>query len=284
MHCKFNFLKSNKHLNQKIRLGIINFTNCLPINYCFDKWAIERITLNRGNPVLLNQMIKDGQIDAAPISSFEYLNNQKSYTLIKEAVISSDGECGSVILFSNFPLEELEGKKIALPNNSATSINMLKVLLIKSGLDLNKITFLNHRYHCSLQEFLNSEFDAVLCIGDNALFNRINCSSKILKYDLGCLWKNFTGLPAVFGTWVARTDWATKQADDFIWIKFLIDKAVEAGSTIYLNDVIKLAASDLNLEKIVIEDYLTSKISYKFGNLHEKSLALFEKYIKELLN
>jgi len=267
---------------EKISLGLINFTNCLPINYTLEKWAHEDIILSWGHPVLINQLMKEGQVHVAPISAFEYLQNESDYVLIKEACISSDAECGSVILFSNHKPEDLAGKTIGIPHNSATSINMLKIILNEKGILLESINFVRHKYEKPLLEALDSEFDAVLYIGDQALVSRIKYQDKILQYDLGKVWKEMTGLPPVFGTWVARADWAVNHKDDFDRIKFLISKAVEAGLGMYFNEVIQKAASELDLADYFIKDYLTAKIKYNLTTEHEKSLDLFKKFYNKL--
>jgi len=269
-------------MNHKISLGLINFTNCLPINYTLEKWALEDIILSWGHPVLINNLIKEQQVHVAPISAFEYLMNEKDYVLIKEACITSDAECGSVILFSNYKLKDLAGKKIGIPHNSATSINMLKIILNEKGIPLEGINFVRHKYQKPLNEMLDKEFDAVLYIGDAALVSGIKYNDLILQYDLGKLWKEITGLPPVFGTWVARADWADTHKDDFERVKFLINKAVEAGLGMYFNEVIQKAASELDLSEYYIKDYLTAKIKYTFTPEHEKSLNLFKKFYNKL--
>lgn len=265
-----------------VSIGIINFTNCLPINYTLEKWSLGKVILSRGNPTLINQLMKDGQIHVAPISSIEYLINEDDYVLLKDACITSDAECGSVILFSNYKIEELQGKIIGIPYNSATSIEMLKIILKEKGILLENITFLKHKYKDILVDALENDFDAVLYIGDNALTSRIKCKKEIIQYDLGKLWKDLTGLPPVFGVWVARADWVAIHKDDFDWVKFIINKAVEAGLGIYFNELIKVAASNLNLEDHYIKDYLTNKIKYTFTLDHEKSLYLFKELYKKL--
>lgn len=259
----------------KISFGLINFTNCLPINYTLGKWAPEDIIISRGHPALINQLMKDAQVQVAPISAFEYLMNENDYILIKEACITSDAECGSVILFSNLKLEELKGRRIGIPYDSATSIAMLKVLLNEQGI-FSSANFIRHKYEKPLQEALDKEFDAVLYIGDAALKARYNYKDRFYQYDLGKLWKETTGLPPVFGTWAAKADWALTHKDDFDRVKFLINKAVEAGLGVYFNEVVEKAASDLVLPYDFVKDYLSAKIKYNFTTEHEKSLELFK--------
>ena len=295
------------NISNPISLGLINFTNCLPINYTLEKWALEDIVLSWGHPVLINQLMKEGQVHVAPISAFEYIQNENDYVLIKEACITSDAECGSVILFSNHKLEDLAGKKIGIPHDSATSINMLKIILNEKGILLESINFVRHKYEKPLNEALGGDFDAVLYIGDNALVSRFllchceelatkqsTCSkggngllrfarNDMYQYDLGKVWKEMTGLPPVFGTWVARADWAANHKDDFDRVKFLISKAVEAGLGMYFNEAVQKAVSELNLTDYFIKDYLTVKIKYNLTIEHEKSLDLFKKLYQQIL-
>lgn len=261
-----------------ISIGQINFLNCLPVNYSFRTWGLENIVLSDGYPSLINQLMEDQQIHIAPISSIEYLKNQDKYSLIDTISISSFGEAGSVVLFSNFEFNELEGKKIGIPYTSATSIALLKVLLQENKINLNNVKFSLHKYETGLDEMLKGDYDAVLFIGDPALVANIQYQDKFLKYDLGKLWFDKTGYPMVFGTWVAQSDWKICYGDDFDRISFLLNKAVDAGLNMYLNEIIELAAESLKLEKIHIKKYLRDNINYTFTDQHKHSLKLFQNF------
>jgi len=273
--------------NDKISIGLINFTNCLPINHALEKMNHGELLFSRRYPALINGLMKEGQVHVAPISSIEYLRNEEDYILIKEACITSEAECGSVILFSSCKLEDLAGKRVGIPYNSATSIAMLEVLLIEKGIALESIKFSVHKYAGASPLQPDKEFDAVLYIGDAALVARYQMNEiltpetqaqndRIYQYDLGRLWKEVTGLPPVFGTWAARADWAATHEDDFNRVKRLITKAVEAGLGVYFNEVIKIAAEDLELPCDFVKDYLSAKIKYNFTPECEKSLYLFK--------
>ncbi|OGI02543.1 MAG: hypothetical protein A2104_09325 [Candidatus Melainabacteria bacterium GWF2_32_7] len=271
----------NKELS-KISLGLINFTNCIPVNYSLYEWSHDKLVLSEGYPTLINQLMRDKQVHVAPISSIEYLNNQDLYTLIDNVCISSDGEVDSVILFSNYDFMDLEEKTIGIPYTSSSSIALLKILLNEYQYDLNRIKFKTHKYETSLEDALKNRFDAVLYIGDPALIANIKYQDQFKKYDLGKLWKDFTGYPMTFGTWVAQSDWASSQEDDYNWICFILDKAVEAGLNMYFNEIINITSTKLNLDKNHIENYLTKKINYNFTQKHKEGLELFKKLYDNL--
>ena len=262
----------------KTKIGLIEFTNCLPLNYSFERQNLEDIEFVYGTPAELNQLMDRGEIVAASISSFEYLQNQDKYTLIETACIASDGECGSVLLFSDketFSAEEIlhingAAMLLGVPCDSASSTAMLKVLLNEQGVDLSRVNFVEHDYSKTPQEYLDSGLDAVLFIGDRALK-----AKDFLNYDLGTLWKETTGLPAVFGTWAVSSDWAKKNPEKLNQLNSLIAKAIETGLGIYFNEVIEKASCNLCIKKDIIREYLTRKIRYEFTEKHEQSLELF---------
>jgi len=269
--------------NRHINLGIMNFTNCLPINYSLCKWNLEGLIFNNGCPTELNRLMIDGKIDIAPVSSVEYLHNQDKFTLLDNICISSFGKVDSVVLFSNYEMKKLSGKHIGIPYTSASSIALLKIFLAQNNADIDSIKFSVHSYENSLEEFLNKKYDAVLFIGDPAFLANIKFHNKYLIYDFGECWFNMTNLPMVFATWVARTDWVMSNNDDFIWIKSILDKAVESGLNVYFNEIINLTSENFKIDKIFIEDYLTNKIKYNFTENHWKSLKLFKEMNDSLI-
>lgn len=266
----------NNNVNSTISMGLINFVNCIPINYSLYKWGHEKLILSDGYPTLLNQLMLDNQLHVAFVSSIEYLKNMDKYTLIEEPCISSDGEVGSVILFSNCDFEDLEEKVVGIPYTSSSSNTLLKVLLDQYGYDLGRIEFVTHKYESSLESMLNGKFDAVLYIGDPALTGNIKYKDKFKCYDLGKMWKDLTDCPMTFGTWVARTDWKINNEDDYNWVSFILNKAVEAGLNMYFNDIVEIAQRKLEIDRIHVEDYLTRKINYSFTNKHREGLELFK--------
>ncbi len=265
---------------EKTKIGLINFTNCLPINYSLEQYKPCDTEFIYGTPAELNRLMSENKIDVAPISSYEYLRYKNLYTLIKSACISSDGECGSVILFSNADINSLNHCKIGVPIDSASSIALLKIILNEFGNETVNINFMEHKYEHTPQKYLNSGFDAVLFIGDNALKENTANKNQVLRYDIGKLWKQVTGYPAVFGTWAARTAWVNENQDEFLRINNLIIKAIETGLGVYFNEILNEASAGLKLDRQIIREYLGQKIQYKFTGKHEKSLDIFKKLNK----
>ena len=191
-----------------LRVGHITYANCAPFfHYLAASGFGGRIV--PGVPSRLNAMLAAGDIDVSPSSSFEYARNWREYLLLPGQSISSFGPVRSVLLFSVRRLEELDHTTIHLTGESATSVNLLKILLQE---------FLLQR-HCHYEvaegdvETLVEGGGSALLIGDRALRMRLSRNAWKCCYDLGELWARFTGLPFVFALWILRRDAARRQPE-----------------------------------------------------------------------
>lgn len=197
------------------RVGHIQFINCFPLFYgLIEKKFLLEIDLIKGNPTDLNRMLAANLLDMAAISSIAYARNYRDYVLMPDISISADGDIKSIYLFSKLPIEELDQKKIAMTNISATSQALLRIIM-------------GQHYHLA-PEYFNSapelgamllEADAALLIGDDALRTRYKTEDKLFIYDLGQEWKKMTGLPMVFAVWAVRKDWAYVHINELREIK-----------------------------------------------------------------
>ncbi len=188
------------------RVGHIQFINCFPLFYgLIEKKFLLDIDLIKGNPTDLNRMLAQGELDLAPISSIAYAQNYDQYLLMPDISISADDEVKSIYLFSKYPIEELDQKNIALANISATSQLLLKIIM-------QNYYRIVPRYFASAPELraMLMEADAALLIGDDALRAKYRHDQSLYVYDLGHLWKKYSGLPMVFAVWAIRKDFARR--------------------------------------------------------------------------
>jgi chorismate dehydratase len=184
-----------------LRIGRIAYLNVAPYFHYLASCGFDGEIVS-GVPAELNAMLADGFIDACPSSSFEYGQNPEKYFLLPGHSISSIGPVHSVLLFAPGPVSSLAGNKIAITGESATSINLLKILLAEfSGID--NVTFAVPDN--SVEECLSSGQPALL-IGDRALAAAVNCPRGFQTIDLGALWYHFTGMPFVFALWILRKE------------------------------------------------------------------------------
>lgn len=184
-----------------LRIGRIEYANCTPLFHVLqEKFNCSGYEFIAGVPAELNRKLLNGEIDVSPSSSIEYAYHPDSYTILPQLSISSIGAVASVLLFSKVPIGELDGRKILLSSESATSVNLLKILL-------------GQRFGCSCTyevarksaTVADDNTLALLLIGDSALRTSFE-KSDLLVYDLGEMWYKWTGLPFVFALWFCRNE------------------------------------------------------------------------------
>lgn len=191
-----------------LRVGQILYTNVLPVYFYLDQSRFEdRVSFIRQVPAQLNQAMARGEIDLGPISSFSYAEHASHYVALADLSVSAKGEVGSLFLFSKKPIEQLNGARIALTSTSATTVNLLKIILAKF-----------YEYEVSyvtqdpvLPQMLK-EADAALLIGDDAIRAKRE-TTGLHVYDLGELWYRFTGYSMTFALWAVRKEVIAEHGD-----------------------------------------------------------------------
>ncbi|MBS72077.1 MAG: hypothetical protein CMO20_03870 [Thermoplasmata archaeon] len=248
-------------------LGRVSFVNCDPLFHGIsDNWGV----LPAPPSWLTGHVLKKDCL-VAPIPTAAYAEHHSDLILLPDICIGSDGEVGSVLLFSNKDLSDI--KDIALPTDSSTSTKLVMYVLEKHGITPNPIEMgpdLSHMLDIC---------DAALLIGDRAL-DEANRFPELVKLDLGSEWKRITGLPMVFAVFAALN------TED----KHMLNMAHNE----LLDNAIKFK-QDMNYKQSVI-DYTTSRSGFNrervlkyFGevtnildNNHRKGLELFLKNVCNL--
>ena len=184
-----------------LRIGQIKYANCTPLFHVLrEQFPCSGYEFVTGVPAELNRMLLNGEVDVCPSSSIEYAKHPDCYKILPQLSISSIGAVASVLLFSKVPVDQLDGCKILLSAESATSVNLLKILL-------------GQRFGCSCTfevappgtNVAGSESAALLLIGDSAL-HYSSVKSDLFVYDLGDMWYAWTGLPFVYALWLCRVE------------------------------------------------------------------------------
>jgi chorismate dehydratase len=190
-----------------IRIGKIKFTNVWPLFYYFPQQRPEfrdSVQFEEQVPTQLNRAIAAGTIDMGPISSFAYGANYREYLLYPDMSVSAHGQVRSILLFHREPLERVAHSRVALPTTSATSVNLLKIILEKFYGGSPSYT-----YAAPSLEDMMKEHDAALLIGDDAI--RASWQNHgYLVTDLGEEWLRQTGQWMSFAVWAIRKDTADR--------------------------------------------------------------------------
>lgn len=189
------------------RVGHIQFLNCLPLyDGLVRSGSLLDVELRKDTPDRLNDALLAGDLDIGPISLVPALQHADELLVLPDLAVGSAGRVLSVVLVSTVPLDELDGRTVALGATSRTSVLLARMLLEQRH-------GLRPSYEVMPPE-LNAmlrEADAAVLIGDPALRATYEAPGRGLHLtDLGAAWHDWTGLPMVFAVWAARRDYAAR--------------------------------------------------------------------------
>jgi chorismate dehydratase len=190
-----------------LRVGRIPYINCYPVYGGIDRGVVELdAELVDGIPSHLNRLMARGALDISVISAVEYARDAARYLLLPDLAISCDGPVRSVMLFSRVPAASLSARRVLVTRSSMTSVALLE-LLFEHVWDARPSFVPADAEIADLARAEQPEHDARLIIGDAALLLSSGTSDLARQYpyayDLGAVWKEWTGLPFVFAVWVA---------------------------------------------------------------------------------
>jgi chorismate dehydratase len=190
-----------------MRVGRIPYINCYPVYGAVDRKIVSLDgDLVDGVPSALNHAMAAGTLDVSVISAVEYARDAARYLLLPDLAISCDGPVRSVMLFSRRPAETLDGGRVLVSRSSMTSVALLQ-LMFEQVWHASPAFVPADAEVADLARTVEAH-DARLIIGDAALMLTSGTSALAADYpyvyDLGAVWKEWTGLPFVFAVWVAQ--------------------------------------------------------------------------------
>ena len=195
-----------------MKIGRIPYINCYPVYGAIDRGVVNLgADLVDGVPTDLNARMAAGQLDISVVSAVEYARDADRYLLLPDLAISCDGPVRSVMLFSKRPAGELTSRNVVVSRSSMTSVALLELLF-------ESVWHSNPRFvagDAEIRDVVDSSLDtdARLVIGDAALVLGSNHRERYpYAYDLGQMWKEWTGQPFVFAVWVAQRSTDVKEA------------------------------------------------------------------------
>jgi chorismate dehydratase len=260
---------------QPIRIGQINFANVWPIFHHFPKEQfLNEIEFITQVPTSLNLAMAKSEIDMGPISSFAYGKDFEKYVLFPDLSVSAFGAVQSILLFHQQPIANLGQGTIALPTTSATSVNLLKILLAKfNGIHPQ------YQYAAPSLNDMMEHAEAALLIGDDAIKAQwSNPSYKVT--DLGEMWRRATGQWMSFAVWAVRKQVAQEQPELVarIYRAFIYSKQQSLKN---LKPLVTDAQNAIGGNEAYWQRYFT-QLNYEFGPKQWEGLQLYYDYAFEL--
>ena len=175
------------------------------------------------------------------------------------------------MLFSNHGWRDLEGKRIGITNETATSVRLLQVLLEKKY----QVKSTLERLHEGINDY--SGFDAVLLIGDEALRrNKFGLEGFELVYDLAKEWYDWKKMPFVFAVWAVEKRLPAGVKRD---LNNVIERSL-AESVNRFAEIGLLAGKRIGLTTAEVEEYLEG-FNFTLGEREREAMGQFRKLVAE---
>ena len=246
---------------KKIKISAVSYLNTKPLLWGLeqDKELLKKIDLSLEIPSQTAARLLNGQVDLGlvPVGILPQLGR---YEIVSDYCIGTEGEVGTVCLFSQKPLSQI--KKIWLDYHSCTSVRLIQILC-------------KHFWQIS-PEFLPAKQGYIeqiegdtagLIIGDRVFTHQHRFT---YCYDLGLAWKQKTGLPFVFAAWVSRTS----LPEDFLnAFNSALGLGIEHIEKVIVRYHSQYPEFDLNT-------YFKQHISYHFDFAKQTALKRFLDYIQ----
>ncbi|HET7509540.1 MAG TPA: menaquinone biosynthesis protein [Solirubrobacterales bacterium] len=230
----------------KLRVGIVNFLNSKPLAWGFLKGHhADLFAPSYHPPAMVARMLGQGNLDVGLIPSIE-VQRIPQLRVLPDLCVGARHEVRSVLLISRCPPEEI--RKVALDQNSRTSVALLRILL-RERWGVVDAEYLHERPDA---ERMLAEADAALLIGDPAL--KVD-RAKYLVHDLAGEWHALTGLPFVFAVWAVRPE------VDLPDLPFYFKSSLRYGLS-SLDTLVRESAAELGLESSEVREYLTENLAF----------------------
>jgi chorismate dehydratase len=253
------------------RVGHIQFLNCLPLY-----WGLARtgtlldLELTKDTPEKLSEQLVKGDLDIGPVTLVEFLRNAEDLVALPDIAVGCDGPVMSCEIVSRVPLEELDGRRVALGSTSRTSVRLAQLLLAEHF-------GVRPEYHTAAPDLaaMMADSDAAVVIGDVGLraYLRQLPEPGLQVHDLGQLWKDWTGLPFVFAVWAVRRDYLAREPETV----HEVHRAFLASRDLALEEIDKVAEQAARWEVFeppVLRRYFTT-LDFRFARDQLAGVAEF---------
>lgn len=242
----------NNGKNNKIKIGRISYINVDPVYYQFDHEPIPAdIRLISRPPAVLNQMLSNNELDISSVSTSAFARHSDQWLMLPDLSISCYGKVLSVLLVSRHSLEELQDKTVLLTDESATAVDLLKLIFSLKGISPKF-----HKASVKSPADLADADSAGLVIGDAALKHKWEKHFDHV-WDLCEIWNQMTGLPFVFGVWAVRKAYAKKYPGRVLSIVEKFKRSKEEGLR-NIADIARLSAEKIGIDPGLSKTYFNS--------------------------
>ncbi len=252
-----------------IKVGRVPYLEAEPFYFDMARRGIE---LRDTTPRQLGDALANGELDAGPAHLADVFRLEADFEPVSGFCFATLNRAVSVCLYSQHPLEELDGVTVGVSDEDVTAAKLLEVLL-------------RQKYGVAPGEFVprpgdvnrpDESFDAFLLIGNRALRRRRGVRGFAHRIDLGEEWVRWTNLPFVFNRWVMRKDLEHRE-------KALLEDALYVGLEEGVDGLYHLNEPRdelLMLPRDVVE--YVQGIRYYVGRSEQQAINRFRECLEQL--
>lgn len=244
------------------QIVLVDYFNTIPFQKALFTDKFDDFDITPAIPAECSNLFfnKDADIALVPIAS--WIAHGSKEKIITDYCIGCDGQVGTVLLQSSVAVEDIQ--TIYLDNHSRTSVELLR-LLCKEYWRIDPVFVVDDVTLVGLQTG-----EAKLMIGDKVFRD---ATAYDYSYDLGEVWKQYTGLPFVFAIWIVK-DHISDQISETINQEF---RAAFKNMPLIVEEC-KEKYPEIDLEK-----YFNSQISYALDEDKLSALYLFKEKLESSL-
>ena len=256
------------HVHAENVIGKIPYLNSVPFYHQFEKRQFRILPVV---PRRMGLLVEKEEIVAGPFSLMDYFRQEDQLELLNWCIATRD-QVKSVMLFSNHGWGDLDGKRIGITDDTATSVRLLQVLLEKKyGVKANF-----ERLHAGVNDF--SGYDAVLLIGDEALHrNKYGLEGFELVYDLAKEWYDWKKMPFVFAVWAVQRSLPKETKEE---LNNLIEQSVKSAEGKF-GVIGELHGTRIGLNRNDVDEYLEG-FNFRLGEREKEAMREFRKLVEEI--
>lgn len=243
-----------------IRIGSVSYLNARPLVYGLE--SNDALRLSFEVPSRLLDGLRDGRYDVSllPVIDYQRLDD---LVIIPAGGIGCDGPTLTVRIFSRVPIEQVT--TVACDTDSHTSVALARIILAR-----------HYRLRPKFIDLRSSADhppdEAQLLIGD-----KVVCEEPVgygHQIDLGAAWKQMTGLPFVFATWMAR------RGADISEVAEQLTNARVTGLQ-HVEQIVLRDAVSRGWPAALARQYLTENLKYDIGEPQLTAIARFHQLAAE---
>lgn len=178
-----------------ITIGAVGYLNALPLVHTLDRRT--GIRLIRKVPASLLPDLESGLVDIALCPIIDAQTSSRELVVVPSGAIGSRSRTLTVKVYSRKPLEQID--QLHVDGDSHTSVALAQVIFHRRFGRRPEVTPLNDP--SALDG--NTGLEAALLIGDKVITAEPSPVEFPHQLDLGEAWRDLTGLPFVFASWLA---------------------------------------------------------------------------------